>query len=329
MKVGIGPLTGQVPSWKDTELTEQYRNELDIIERADELGYDSAWLAEHHFVDDGHYSSPLSVAAAAGERTDDITLGTSVLLGPLYDPIRLAEDIATIDRLTRGRFVLGIGMGYREAEYRGLGVPTDDRVARLVETALVVDQAWDDEQPIDINGKVYSYDGVDVHPKPHTDGGPPVWIGATTEKAIRRAPKIGETWIAGQLFDRDGIRERFEWVREEADTDDIVAPVLIDGFVAESEPDAWETVADGIEHRIRNYLKWDDKEWSPERLERARRKGVFGDPETVAAELNEYDEAIDGEVHCILWFTYPGVDKAAVVESLELFAEEGFPLLND
>jgi len=117
VKFGIGPLSGQILDGSDATLTEVYRNELDVVENADELGFDSAWFAEHHFVRDGHYSAPLTMATAAGARTSNITLGTSVLLAPLYDPVRLAEEAATIDRLTGGRLELGIGMGYRDAEY--------------------------------------------------------------------------------------------------------------------------------------------------------------------------------------------------------------------
>jgi len=327
VKFGIGPLSGQILDGSDATLTEVYRNELDVVENADELGFDSAWFAEHHFVRDGHYSAPLTMATAAGARTSNITLGTSVLLAPLYDPVRLAEEAATIDRLTGGRLELGIGMGYRDAEYEGFGVERSEQVARLVETAKILKQALSGDT-VSIEGKVYQYDDIEVSPTPHQTGGPPVQIGATSERAIRRAAHIGEGWIAGQLFGLPELKKRIGWLKDEMDTDQIEVPVLRHGFVAETDDAAWDAVVDGVEHRIQNYLRWDDKEWSPEYLRRTREKGLFGSPETVTAELNRHDDELEDDIHWILWFSYPGVEKEQLIRSMELFVDEVVPQLD-
>ena len=98
-----------------------YAETLEQIVWAESLGIDSVWLSEHHFCDDGYTPSPLVVAAAIGARTSRLKLGTNLMLLPLHDPVRLAEDAASLAILTRGRLRLGVGLGYRELEYRAFG----------------------------------------------------------------------------------------------------------------------------------------------------------------------------------------------------------------
>jgi alkanesulfonate monooxygenase SsuD/methylene tetrahydromethanopterin reductase-like flavin-dependent oxidoreductase (luciferase family) len=118
------PAFARVP-WDDF-----YASHLDLAVQAEALGYDHVWLTEHHFVDDGYSPFPLPIAAAIAARTTRIRIGTFVLLLPLHDPVRVAEDAATVDVLSRGRFDLGLGLGYRVAEFTGFGVPRSERGAR-------------------------------------------------------------------------------------------------------------------------------------------------------------------------------------------------------
>jgi alkanesulfonate monooxygenase SsuD/methylene tetrahydromethanopterin reductase-like flavin-dependent oxidoreductase (luciferase family) len=327
MKFGIGPMTSQVSPSSDLTVDQQYRNDLAVIEAADDLGFDSAWFGEHHFVDDGHCSSPLAMLSAAAARTSDITLGSAILLAPLYHPIKLAETAATIDNISEGRFVFGLGMGYRDEEMDGFGVPLDEKLPRFVETVRVIRQIWTDGTA-EFDGKVYEYGDIEVHPEPYREGGPPIWIGATTERAIRRAGRLGDNWIAGQFFEISGIERRVSWFKEGANRDHIEIPLGRHCFVAESEEAAWAAVRDGIEHRERNYFEWDDKEWSPDHLARLREKGIFGSPEEVTAELQRYDEEIDDDIHFLLLFNYPGMDLETVIAGLKLFAEDVMPRLD-
>ena len=99
----------------------RYRDTRDQIVRGEALGWDDVWLSEHHFIEDGYTPSMLPIAAAIAARTSRIHIGTSVLLLPLHDPIRVAEDAATIDILSDGRLELGVAIGYRRAEFTGFG----------------------------------------------------------------------------------------------------------------------------------------------------------------------------------------------------------------
>ncbi|MBI3801929.1 MAG: LLM class flavin-dependent oxidoreductase, partial [Deltaproteobacteria bacterium] len=99
------------PQWRRS-YQDIYAEIIDQIVWAEGIGYDDIWLTEHHFADDGHAPSPLPQAAAIAVKTKKIRIGTGVLLLPLYHPVRVAEDGATIDILSGGRFELGVGVGY-------------------------------------------------------------------------------------------------------------------------------------------------------------------------------------------------------------------------
>jgi alkanesulfonate monooxygenase SsuD/methylene tetrahydromethanopterin reductase-like flavin-dependent oxidoreductase (luciferase family) len=113
-------VTAQRPPWTANGYTSVYADLLEMADAAETLGFDSFWLSEHHFVDDGYMPSLLPVAAAVAARTESISIGTGLVLAPFHDPVRLAEDAATVDLISGGRLMLGLGAGWRAAEFAGL-----------------------------------------------------------------------------------------------------------------------------------------------------------------------------------------------------------------
>ena len=130
------PPPGRVP------FTEIYRKHFDIAALAEDLGYGTIWLTEHHFIDDGYAPSLLPIAAAIAARTRRIRIGTFVILLPLHNALRIAEDAATVDIISNGRFDLGVGQGYRIPEFVGFDIPRRERGPRLEEGAEVIRRVW-------------------------------------------------------------------------------------------------------------------------------------------------------------------------------------------
>src|SRR3989442_5071761 len=116
VQIGIGLFTGQIPPGSDRTFTQEYREVLDLVRLAETLGFDSAWVSEHHGASDGYMASLLPTLAAFAAATERIKLGTGVMLAPFHHPLRLAEDAATVDLISGGRLILGLGMGWREDE---------------------------------------------------------------------------------------------------------------------------------------------------------------------------------------------------------------------
>lgn len=147
---------------------------------AEKLGFDSVWLAEHHFhAFAGMFSAPTVIGAAVAERTKKMRIGTAVLLLPYHNPLRVAEDYATLDCLSNGRLEFGIGHGFVKWEALTFGIPLDELRDRFKENLDVVLKAWS-EPKVNYKGRFYSYQGVQVWPRPLQEPYPTVWMAATT-----------------------------------------------------------------------------------------------------------------------------------------------------
>src|SRR5262245_28590541 len=165
---------------------ELYAAALDQVQWADGLGFDTVGLGEHHASPDGYNPSPLVLASAMGARTRRIRLRPSVLLAPLYDPIKLAEDSAVTQLATGGRLVLGLGGGYRPAEFEMFGRRLEDRWSAIGETISLLRQAW--------TGEPFEWRGRRCRVTPPPDPPPPILLGGGTPAAARRAARIADGW---------------------------------------------------------------------------------------------------------------------------------------
>lgn len=164
--------------------------------RAEELGYDDVWVSDHLVVPESQeYPAPmladplvsLSVAAAV---TDSVGLGTNVLVGPQYtSPLQLANTLASLDYCSNGRVTVGIGIGWSRLEYEALGAVYRDRGRRLDDIIDLMRVAWADD-PATYDGEFYSFADMRVLPKPI--GPMPIWVGGTSEAAVRRAAERGD-----------------------------------------------------------------------------------------------------------------------------------------
>jgi natural product biosynthesis luciferase-like monooxygenase protein len=154
-----------------------------IVEQAaygEELGFDSVWLAEHHFHSfGGILSSPTVIGAAIAQRTSKIRIGTAVTLLPYHHPLRIAEDYATLDCLSRGRLEFGIGHGFVKWESLTFGVPLEELRERFRESLGIILKAWT-EPELNHNGRFYRYTGAELLPRPVQRPHPAVWMGATS-----------------------------------------------------------------------------------------------------------------------------------------------------
>jgi alkanesulfonate monooxygenase SsuD/methylene tetrahydromethanopterin reductase-like flavin-dependent oxidoreductase (luciferase family) len=167
-----------------------YRDELDTIAYAESLGFDTIWLTEHHFADDGYSPSIIPLAAAIAARTERVRIGFNLLLLPLHNAIRVAEDIATLDVLSGGRIDVGIGQGYAVHEFAGYGIARAERLRRFIEGLDVLQGLWT-QDTFSYRGEHYTLDGERLQPKPVQQPTPPLWIGATSTPGVRRAGRRG------------------------------------------------------------------------------------------------------------------------------------------
>lgn len=199
--------------WLDpsSSQTQAYREAIEQVRFADELGYDCFWFTEHHFGTHGINSSVLSWAAYVAGITKRIRIGTAVVVAPLYQPVRLAEEIAQVDLVSDGRLELGIGSGYRFDEFRGLNVSPEDSRPMFMEVLEILFKAWTGE-PFSHKGKYYAVpEGIAVRPTPLQKPHPPLWFPALSPKTVEWVVKMGSrlmTATTGALSVNDLVRMR-------------------------------------------------------------------------------------------------------------------------
>jgi probable F420-dependent oxidoreductase len=340
VQVGLGLFTAQVPPGSGRTYTQEYREILDLVRLAEALHFDSAWVSEHHGSSDGYMPSLLPTLAAFAAATDRIRLGTGVILAPFHDPIRLAEDAATVDVISEGRLILGLGLGWREEEFRMFGMPIAERLRRTVETVKILHRAWTGER-FSHEGRIFEYEDVKVTPTPHQPEGPPIYLGGFAPQAVRRAGRLADGYIRSRGGDLDDIRKAVRLAEEGAreagrDPAALGFAQLQNAFVWD-EGDAWDVVKGTVVHQLGVYGGWGaggdtpgrDLTYAPPEEATMRQLTPAGTPDQVAQRLRPLVEAFASrrEFHLIVRLHYPGMDFHTAAHAIELFAEHVIPAL--
>lgn len=172
----------QSAQWPEgTSQKERLRNAVDQSILAEELGFNSVFMTEHHFSRHGIVPDSFTMLAYLAAQTERIRLGTAVSVLPLHDPVRLAESAALFDILSGGRLEFGIGRGYQWGEFNGFARSLDERVERFDECIDVILRAWSSEEPFTHNGKFWQYRDAIPQPRPLQKPHPPIWMATVSE----------------------------------------------------------------------------------------------------------------------------------------------------
>jgi probable F420-dependent oxidoreductase len=334
MNVGLMFSFRNPPKWRKP-WADVYASQLDDAKVAEELGYDTVWLTEHHFAEDGYSPSLMTIAGAVAASTRRVRIGTFLLLLPLHNAVRVAEDAATVDVISRGRLDLGVGKGYAKHEFVGYGIPRGERASRFEEGIEVLRGIWT-QDPFSFEGKHYRLRDIRLTPKPVQQPHPPLWVGALGPKAVERAARLGCHFLGvGDTAAFDEALGRYG--RKPADHQ---VAQLVWVHMAPTRDQAWDEAEEHVHWMLSVYGKWLSEAGEfpgdpavlsppPARELRSTTKPILfpplvGTPDDVGRGLEEFLGKVR-TTHLVLGMHLPGLDPKLSRRSMELFARELLP----
>lgn len=232
---------------------------LAVATTAEECGYTSIWTSDHLLVgaDFPRYGTiyeSFTTLAWLAAKTGRIRVGTSILVVPLRNAIITAKEAATIDDLSGGRFVLGVGLGWNQGEYGFIGADWPRRARVMDESLQVIRNLWTEERPT-FGGTFYKYENTLFFPKPVQRGGPPIWVGGGSDAALRRAARFGDGWHGDEVMPDEFAAAVAKLQAMAAEHDRKVAPSIrftVDMFHS--------TAQMRVQHALAGYYMGDDKQ---------------------------------------------------------------------
>jgi alkanesulfonate monooxygenase SsuD/methylene tetrahydromethanopterin reductase-like flavin-dependent oxidoreductase (luciferase family) len=192
---------------------EGFRAYVDYAVEAEALGFESAFLVEHHFTGIGQVSATLGLLAWVAARTTRLRLGTAVMVLPWHNPVLLAEEAATLDLMSGGRLDFGVGKGYRRNEFDGFAIDIAEAEARFAEALGLVLKAWTSDERFSHRGRFWRFENVLVEPAPLQRPHPPLWMAAGSEASIREVAARGANLLLDQFAAAATIAERIACFR--------------------------------------------------------------------------------------------------------------------
>jgi alkanesulfonate monooxygenase SsuD/methylene tetrahydromethanopterin reductase-like flavin-dependent oxidoreductase (luciferase family) len=321
---------------------EAFAESFSQVEAAEKLGMDAVWLAEHHFSPDRSVlASPLIIASAIAARTSRIRIGLAVQVLPLTNPLRIAEEAATVDHISQGRFDFGVGRSGLTRYYQGYNVPYAESRGRFLEALEIIGKAWQQEQ-FSYDGEYFSFRDVIVVPKPYQQPHPPIRVALASADTFALIGGMGYPVFVSANTPTPQLRERLAqyrqaW-REAGHSGPPDVALRIPAYVAEtaerarSEPEA--TTMHAIQYGASELSPSAANQEIADRLQRMasvpyddilKQRLMYGTPEAVTERLQHYHEEL-GISSVVLETNYGGqLPYDRVINSIRLLTEKVIP----
>lgn len=297
----------------------------DVLEQAaaaEAAGFHAVYLG-HHYLAKSAFVQPIPLAGYLAQATWRVRIGFAILLAPLLNPVALAEDLASLDVLTRGRLTVGIGAGYRKRETAAFGVAWDDRLRRLREYVPILRSLFNGET-IDIAGSWGEVPGASLPLRPVQPGGPPLWIGAFAEPAIRRAARLNAPWLIGPKGNMDELAALLSVYRDELSARGFSLardyPMTREAFLDDSYTAAVTRVRPHLQRQYAGYRSWDDAQSLD--LDRYLAEDcLVGSADEIVEKLRRWETEL-GITEVCLRHQFVGASQEEAMEQLARFGAE-------
>jgi len=325
-------LTNQHPPGESQ--AEKFNDTIEMVRYARDLGFDLITFGQHFLLNEFQAIQPAIAAARLAAEAGTMRIGLTIYLLPLLNPVAIAEEAASLDVITNGRFIFGIGLGYREEEDNAFGLSAGERVPKLRAHLDVIKKLWTGV-PVDYESSYCRLKGATMALRPVQQPHPPVWVAANNDRAVERAAEIGDTWVINPHATLATIARQMGLYRAALDRygkpfpDEL--PLMREICVAESRDAAMRLARPSLEQKYQAYVAWgqqralpSDDDMTQAFDELLRDRFIMGSPEECADEVQRCIEET-GANTMIFRVTWPGMPKEGVLQGLRLLAEQVRP----
>ena len=333
----VGYQVGQVVITGSVEHQRQWQDHLEQFRAARDAGFDVYCWAHHYLIDPFQHFQPFPVLARLAAEPGNMKLATSVLLLPLLNPVDVAEQVATLDHICEGRFILGLGLGYRPEECEAFGTRMSQRGARSTEALALMQRLWTEDE-VTHHGRYYRVSNARPTARPYQKPHPKIWLAGMSDPAVRRIGREGHILFIGPAQSYATIRRQIDLYHRSlaehghAVPEDMV--IVREFFCAGSREEALESARGGFQRKYREYaahgLQGDDPELT--RKVTGDLEGlmddtfIVGSPQECIEQIARYREL--GFTDISLRLYYPEMPQRDVLEHIELVGKEVLPAVH-
>lgn len=319
-------VSAQYPAEDDPET--RLAEHLEQVRFVRDAGFHSVFAGQHFLPAPFQMLQPVPLLARLAAETGDLRVGAGILLLPLLNPVEVAEQAATLDVLTGGRFVLGVGLGYRDEENAAFGVPAE-RVRIFREKLDVVRRLLEGEE-VTASGHGYRLEAARLAPRPLQRPRPPIWMAANGDAAVRRAARLADTWFVNPHATVAEVERQLALYRAARGSEPDELPMLREACIAPTEEEALAVAHPYLAPKYEAYVDWGQsdvlppsdtlrREWDELRAGRF----IVGTPETAAEQIRALSNL--GVTELVLRVQWPGMPQRDALRTLELLATEVLP----
>lgn len=327
MKVGLYITTQFTP---DTDVAVCRTEMIEQVRVARQSGFSSLWVPHHYLTEPMQMLAPIPMLAYLAREAEGMTIGPNILVMPLLNPVHVAEDAVTLDFLSGGRYVLGIGIGYREAEFNTFNVPLKERVQRFTESVEIMRRLWTEDR-VTYHGKIFNVEDLGIGLKPTRPGGPPIWVAAVVDAAVKRAARIGDAWLITNFAHLSVLEPQMklyrDTLREVNKPVPVEIPITRECYIGPTRAKAMEECRAALQYKYSAYSSWglDKQSEGAESFDQsfedfAKDRFIIGDKAYVAEEIQRYNETL-GVNHFLMRVQWPGLGQDKVLRTISTLGE--------
>jgi alkanesulfonate monooxygenase SsuD/methylene tetrahydromethanopterin reductase-like flavin-dependent oxidoreductase (luciferase family) len=318
VKVGLFLNTQFQP---DQSVRAQIPNLVAQTRAARDAGFKSLWFPHHYLTGPLQMLQIVPMMAYLAQHAEGMQIGPNILILPLLNPVHVAEESATLDVLTGGNYVLGVGLGYREGEFTAFNMTLKERAPRFEESIALMRKLWTGEK-VTHKGRFYQVDGEAIGLKPVRAGGPPIWIAGTAEAAIKRAARLGDAWMVVPSTTLGDLVPQMQVYREALGgrVPDCF-PMVRECYVGVNHKTAVEECQAALQYKYDAYASWGlEGRKRTEFADLVRDRFIIGDAVYVKEEIARYREAL-GIDHFMMRCHWPGLEFEKTLGSIRRLGE--------